>query len=76
MKILIVKTSSLGDLIHMLPALSDAQRALPGLQVDWLAEAPFADIPTWHPAVQQVIPIAMRRWRRAWGRSTRTSASR
>lgn len=66
MKLLIVKTSSLGDLIHMLPALSDAQQALPGLQVDWLAEAPFADIPTWHPAVQQVIPIAMRRWRRAW----------
>lgn len=66
MKILIVKTSSLGDLIHMLPALSDAQQAVPGLQVDWLAEAPFADIPRWHPAVAQVIPIAMRRWRRAW----------
>jgi len=66
MKILIVKTSSLGDLIHMLPALSDAQQALPGLQADWVAEAPFADIPRWHPAVQQVIPIAMRRWRQAW----------
>ena len=66
MKILIVKTSSLGDLIHMLPALSDAQQALPGLQADWLAEAPFADIALWHPAVQQVIPIAMRRWRQAW----------
>lgn len=66
MKILIVKTSSLGDLIHMLPALSDAQQAVPGLQVNWLAEAPFADIPRWHPAVQQVIAIAMRRWRRAW----------
>lgn len=66
MKLLIVKTSSLGDLIHMLPALSDAQQALPAVQVDWLAEAPFADIPLWHPAVQQVIPIAMRRWRRAW----------
>lgn len=66
MKILIVKTSSLGDVIHMLPAVTDAARAMPGVQVDWLVEESFAAIPAWHPAVQHVLPIAMRRWKKHW----------
>ena len=66
MKLLIVKTSSLGDVIHMLPALTDAVRARPGLEVDWLVEEGFAAIPAWHPAVKRVIPIAMRRWKKRW----------
>lgn len=65
-RLLVVKTSSLGDVIHMLPALSDAAQALPQLQADWLVEAPLAAIPAWHPAVRQVIPLAMRRWKRQW----------
>lgn len=64
MKILIVKTSSLGDVIHMLPAVTDACKVFPDLQVDWLVEESFAAIPAWHSAVQQVIPIAMRRWKK------------
>lgn len=64
MNILIVKTSSLGDVIHMLPAITDAVRAIPSLNVDWLIEEPFAPIPAWHPAVQNVISIAMRRWKK------------
>lgn len=63
MKLLIVKTTSLGDLIHTLPALTDAARAIPGLQADWLAERPFVEIPGWHPAVQRVIACDLRRWR-------------
>ncbi len=64
MKLLIVKTTSMGDVVHALPALSDMQRALPGLQADWLVEAPFAAIPALHPGVRQVLPLAWRKWRR------------
>ncbi|UXN36868.1 lipopolysaccharide heptosyltransferase RfaC [Avibacterium paragallinarum] len=64
MRICLVKTSSMGDVIHALPALTDAQKAFPDLQVDWVVEENFAEIPTWHSAVNQVIPIAIRRWRK------------
>ncbi|GHU10157.1 heptosyltransferase I [Betaproteobacteria bacterium] len=64
MRILIVKTSSLGDVIHTLPAVTDAARAIPGLRCDWVVEEAFAEIPAWHPAVEQVIPVALRRWRK------------
>ena len=50
MKVLLVKTSSLGDVVHTLPALTDAQRALPGIQFDWVVEGGFAEIPAWDPA--------------------------
>ena len=64
MRVLIVKTSSLGDVIHTLPALTDAAHALPGIRFDWVVEEAFAEIPHWHPAVDTVIPVAMRRWRK------------
>ncbi|MGY8818406.1 MAG: lipopolysaccharide heptosyltransferase I [Pseudomonadales bacterium] len=64
MRVLLVKTSSLGDVIHTLPALTDAQLAIPGIQFDWVVEEGFAEIPAWHPAVAQVIPVAIRRWRK------------
>ncbi len=65
-KILIVRTSSLGDLVHMLPAISDMAAAYPQAQIDWVVEESFAQIPEWHPAVNQVIPVAHRRWRKQW----------
>ena len=65
-RILIVRTSSLGDLVHMLPAISDIARYVPDAQIDWLVEDSFAQIPGWHPAVHEVIPLAHRRWRRNW----------
>ena len=71
MRVLLVKTSSLGDLIHSFPALSDAAGALPGIRFDWLVEETFAEVPAWHPAVDTVIPIALRRWRRDWRRAWR-----
>lgn len=64
MRVLLIKTSSLGDVIHTLPALTDAMGALPGIQFDWVVEEGFAEIPTWHPAVANVIPVAIRRWRK------------
>lgn len=65
MRVLIVKTSSLGDVIHTLPALTDAANALPAVKFDWAIEEAFAEIPSWHPAVDRVIPVALRRWRRS-----------
>ncbi len=54
----------MGDVIHTLPALTDAQNAIPDLQVDWVVEQAFAEIPKWHSAVNQVIPIKIRHWRK------------
>lgn len=64
MHILIIKTSSLGDVIHTLPALTEALEQFPKLQADWVIEPAFAEIPTWHSAVKRVIPAALREWRR------------
>lgn len=64
MRVLLIKTSSMGDIIHTLPALTDAGCALPGIQFDWVVEKAFADIPSMHPLVNKVIPIALRSWRR------------
>ena len=65
MRVLIVKVSSLGDVIHTLPAVTDAYRAKRGLRFDWVVEEAFAEIPGWHPAVDKVIPVAFRRWRKS-----------
>ena len=64
-RILFVKTSSLGDVVHNCPAVSDAARALPGAAIDWVVEEPFAAIAAMHRSVRRVIPVALRRWRAA-----------
>ncbi len=64
-RILIVKTSSLGDVVHALPAVTDLAAMRPDCVVDWLVEAAFADIPRLHPQVSEVIPCALRKWRKA-----------
>ena len=63
MRILLIKTSSMGDIIHTLPALTDAMLMVPGVTFDWVVEESFIDIPKWHPSVDRVIPVALRRWR-------------
>jgi heptosyltransferase I len=63
MQILLVKTSSLGDVIHNLPVVTDIVRHVPLSQIDWVVEEGFSDIPRLHPAVRRVFPVAMRRWR-------------
>ena len=65
MKVCVIKTSSMGDVIHTLPALTDAQKAIPSLSIDWVVEENFAEIPRWHSAVNRVLPIALRRWRKS-----------
>lgn len=66
MRVLIVKTSSMGDVLHTLPALTDAMHIIEGIQFDWVVEEGFSQIPSWHPAVDRVIPVAIRRWRKHW----------
>lgn len=67
MKVLIVKTSSLGDVIHTLPAVTEAKKQRPEIQFDWVVEESFAEVPKWHPAVDRVIVIDGRRWRKQPG---------
>ncbi|MDR2508177.1 MAG: lipopolysaccharide heptosyltransferase I [Candidatus Accumulibacter sp.] len=64
MRILLIKTSSLGDVIHNLPIVSDLRRAFPGAAIDWCVEESFTDIPRLHPDVADIIPVAVRRWRK------------
>lgn len=64
MRILIVKTSSLGDVIHNLPVISDIRRHFPDAEIDWCVEESFSAIPRLHPGVGKVIPVAIRRWRK------------
>lgn len=71
-RVLIIKTSSLGDIIHTLPAVTEAKKACPNIQFDWLVDESFQEIPAWHPAIHNVIPIPLRRLKkigfRAWQR--------
>ncbi len=64
MKLLLVKTSSLGDILHTLPALTDLATHHPEIRIHWVVEEGFAQIPTWSHSVEAVIPIALRRWRK------------
>lgn len=60
--ILLVKLSSMGDIVHSFPALSDAMDH--GHRFDWVVEEAFADLAAQHPAVDRVIPFGLRRWRK------------
>ncbi len=64
--LLLIKTSSLGDVIHALPAVTDLARFHPEVAIDWLVEESFKEIPALHNHVQQVQTIALRRWRHHW----------
>lgn len=71
MKLLIVKTSSMGDVIHTFPALEDVRRARPDIIFDWCVEETFAGIVALHPAVRTIHKVAVRRWRKAlWAAPT------
>lgn len=76
MQVLIVKTSSMGDVVHALPAVSDLVRHKPGVVIDWMVEAPFAAIPSMHPGVARVHVLRWRHWRKHLGDRTTWSALR
>ncbi|HZL30693.1 MAG TPA: lipopolysaccharide heptosyltransferase I [Pseudolabrys sp.] len=63
--ILFIKTSSLGDVIHHMPALTEARAALPAARFAWLVEEAFAPLVRLHPGVDVVITVGWRRWRKS-----------
>jgi len=66
-KILLVRVSSLGDVLHNLPIVADIQRHYPGAQVDWVVEESYVSLVRLNPAVAKVIPFALRRWKKGLG---------
>lgn len=66
MRILLVKLSSLGDVIHNLPVASDLARAFPSASIDWTVETPYASIAAMHPAISQVLPVPLRHLKKHW----------
>lgn len=76
LKILIVKLSSLGDVVHAMPAVQDIRRALPDAHIDWVVETAFADLVRRCEGVSRVLPLELRRWRRApWAAETRQAVT-
>lgn len=61
-KVLLIKTSSLGDVVHNLPVASDIRRRFPDARIDWAVEEAYAPLVALHPSVAGVIPVAIRRW--------------
>ena len=64
-EILFIKTSSLGDVVHHMPAITDARRHLPDARLAWVVEEDYAPLARLHPGVDEVIPVATRRWRKS-----------
>ncbi len=65
MKMLIIKLTSMGDLIHALPAITDAVNVNSDVEFDWVVDEAFAEVPLWHPRVKNVIKTAHRQWRKS-----------
>jgi len=64
MRVLLIKLTSMGDLIHALPALTDAQQAIGDLSIDWVVDEAFHEVALWHPSVNKVVKSAHRRWKK------------
>ncbi|MCX5514932.1 lipopolysaccharide heptosyltransferase I [Kaistia algarum] len=64
MRVLLVKLSSLGDVVHSYPAVTDAAAAVPGIEIDWLVDEAFAPLARLHPSVRRVIALPIRRMKK------------
>ena len=62
LRILLIKMSSMGDIFHTFPAITDLKAHYPNAVIDWVVEDGFKEIVDWHPAINQAIPISLRRW--------------
>ncbi|WP_442783093.1 lipopolysaccharide heptosyltransferase I [Collimonas fungivorans] len=65
MNILIVRVSSLGDVVHNMPMVSDIRRHYPDANIDWVVEEGYVGLVRMNPDVRRIIPIALRRWRKS-----------
>jgi heptosyltransferase I len=66
-RVLLVKTSSMGDLVHTLSAIQEAVQTRGNIQIDWVCEEAFADVAKLAPAIDRILPVAIRRWRTSLG---------
>ncbi len=66
MKILVVRLSSLGDILHLFPAISDLRRRFLDAEIHWLVEPAFAEMVSWHSAVNKVISVPLRSHKKTW----------
>lgn len=66
MKILVVRLSSLGDILHLFPAISDLRRHYPSAVIHWMVEPGFAEVVSWHEAVDRVITVPLRAHKKIW----------
>lgn len=64
MRVLVVKMSALGDIIHALPVLDYLQRVSPGIEVDWVVEAPFRDVLEGNPLISRLHQVRTKTWRK------------
>lgn len=67
MKILLIRVSSLGDVLHNMPMVDDLAAHFPGAQIDWVVEEAYVNLVKLQPKVNKVIPFALRRWRKSLG---------
>ncbi len=67
--ILLIKTSSLGDVLHNLPVVTDIRKHVPDARIDWVVEESFSLLPTLHPGINRSIPVAVRRWHKSLWKS-------
>ena len=65
MRILIIKTSALGDIIHALPVLDYLRQVVPGVHIDWVVEEAFLELLSGNPLIDRLITVAFKRWRKA-----------
>jgi heptosyltransferase-1 len=76
LKILLVRVSSMGDVLHNMPVVNDLLRHAPDAQIDWVVEEAYAHLVALHPGVRKIIPFALRRWRKTLlSRATRHEMS-
>ena len=64
MRILIIRTSALGDIVHSLPVLTTLRRELPDAKIGWLVESAMAPLLEEHPDLDQLLVVRLRTWRR------------
>jgi heptosyltransferase-1 len=69
LKILLVRVSSLGDVLHNLPMVADILRHHPGATIDWVVEEGYVSLVRLNPHVRKIFPFALRRWRKGLGSS-------
>jgi heptosyltransferase-1 len=68
MKILVVRLSSLGDVLHLFPAVTDLSHHFHGSEIHWMVEPAFAELAGWHSSVNKVIPVPLRNHKKFWWR--------